>query len=259
MALRPLLGNMPRSPVGANTPKTIQTPADLEKYLADVGERTEWVACPQCAKEWNQLTIEGICYGCVDQRDKDAKRQLDLGQYLLKTIGVYGVERYSFGGFDVTSENEYAFRRFKEFKPETENLFVFGPCGTGKTHLAGALFKATCGANKTVRWTNPIYLSRAMRSRWAEDEESFVEWLVSHQVLIIDDLGVGKDTNQALALLYEVIDRRRHKGLNGLVITSNPSLDDLAQGYKDDRIASRIAGMCEVIQIDGKDRRSYKR
>jgi len=249
---------MPRSPIGENTPKGISSVADLQKYMADVYARAVWVTCPECATEWNELTEDAICIACVDKRHADAKRQMELGAYLLKTIGKYGVERYSFQTFEVTMENEYAFRRCKEFNPETQNLFLFGPCGTGKTHLAGALFKAMCAANLPVRWTNPIYLSRAMRSRWAEDEEQFVEWLVSHKVLIIDDLGVGKDTNQALALLYEVIDRRRHKGLNGLIITSNPSLDELAQSYKDDRIASRISGMCEVIQMNGKDRRSFR-
>lgn len=257
LALRPLLENTPRSPIGPNTPERLRAPEDVRRYLDDVAVRAVWEECPRCRRVWNALPEGGACIGCIEADNAAETRQIQLGEYLLKTIGPYGIERYTFAGFDVSPENEYAFGRFQSFDPVKDNLFAFGPCGTGKTHLAGALLKAVCAAGLTVKWTNPIYLARALRSRWASDEGPFVESLVSQQVLIIDDLGVGKDTNTTLSLIYEIIDRRRHKKLNGLVLTSNQSLDELAHAYRDDRIFSRIAGMCEVVQVGGPDRRQH--
>lgn len=256
MALRPLLTNTPRSPTGPNTPESIRSSEDVRRFLQDVYERTQWQICPNCQAEWNALTEAGICFGCIEHGEQGAKRQRELGEYIQKTLGPYGLERYSFDAFQVSDENEYAFRRFRDFKPESENLFLFGPCGTGKTHLAGALLKNVCAANLTVRWGTPIYFSRAMRSRFASEEDPYVEWLVAHEVLIIDDLGVGKDTDTTLKLLYEITDKRTHRKQNGLVLTSNLGLDELARNYRDDRIASRISGLCEVVQITGRDHRS---
>src|SRR5688572_5389380 len=188
LALRPLLQNTPRSPRGANTPAKIETAADVEAYLRDVYERAEWFTCA-CGRVWNCLTEEGICITCVDQRVADANRQVKLGEYLKKTIGPYGLEHYSFDRFQVTDKNKMAFQRCRDFNPTTDNLFIFGPCGTGKTHLAGAILKQTCAQNLTVKWANPMYVSRAIRSRFPSEEEAFVEDLLAHQVLIVDDLG----------------------------------------------------------------------
>ena len=73
------------------------------------------------------------------------------------------------------------------------------------------------------------------------------------KVLYLDDLGTEKASDWALQTLYLLIDRRYSEMLR-TVISSNLSLDELAD-HLDDRISSRIAGMCEVIKMEGKDRR----
>ena len=45
--------------------------------------------------------------------------------------------------------------------------------------------------------------------------------------------------------------------LSGVIISSNLSLDEIGQKI-DDRTASRIVEMCEVIKLDGADRRMQK-
>lgn len=44
----------------------------------------------------------------------------------------------------------------------------------------------------------------------------------------------------------------------GLIITSNLSLDNLRARFADDRLTSRIAGMCKILEITGADRRLGK-
>jgi DNA replication protein DnaC len=82
---------------------------------------------------------------------------------------------------------------------------------------------------------------------------SLIEKYAGKKCLILDDLGVEKTTEWSLQTLYTIIDRRYREEKQTL-ITSNLTLDEIAEKVGD-RIASRIAGMCKVVEIKGRDRR----
>ena len=196
-----------------------------------------------------------LCPACFDAEQAAEQKQRQLGEYLQKTIGPWGVAKYSFDSFNVNAGNMEAYQACTEFNPAFHNLFLWGECGTGKTHLAGAVMKAMCAAGRRVKWVNPLYLGRLLKSRWPSEEEGIIDELVNADVVFMDDLGVGREMNQALQIIYELTDKRRAQERNGLVITSNENLEVLAKNYKDDRIISRIAGLCRVIPLSGIDGR----
>ena len=72
-------------------------------------------------------------------------------------------------------------------------------------------------------------------------------------VLVIDDLGAEKMTDFVKQIIYFIINEREQRCLT-TIITSNFSLAQLDE-HIDSRISSRIAGMCKVIQLSGRDRR----
>lgn len=74
--------------------------------------------------------------------------------------------------------------------------------------------------------------------------------------LILDDLGAEKPTEYVRQATYYVINYREMHLLPTFV-TSNFSMDFLDENI-DPRISSRIAGMCEIIRLEGKDRRISK-
>lgn len=233
-----------------------KSPAEfIQTYLTDLGSRIQWQSCPQCQKEFNAMTLEGICVDCVDAREAGVKREQTNGELLLKSIGPYGVEKYSFQTFKKSPDNMMAFKIAEDFNPAKDNLYLWGPCGTGKTHLAGAVFKAAAGANCWIKWTNPIYLARGVRVRWANEEEMFVSDVAKVDVLVIDDLGVGRDVGAILQAVYEIVELRRNAKKNGLIITSNHSVQELSKKYGDDRFSSRISELCHVIELGGDDYR----
>lgn len=82
--------------------------------------------------------------------------------------------------------------------------------------------------------------------------------LCDQDLLVIDDLGIAKGTEFMIEVLCEVLNKRFLRGLNGLVVTSNLSLDDLAHKIGDDRLSSRIAGMCKTYELKGPDWRLNK-
>jgi DNA replication protein DnaC len=202
------------------------------------------------------LADGGVCVACNDERAASAIRQIRLGEYLQRVIGPFGVTRYRLDNFSVTAGNMEAFKACEDFDHRTDNLFMYGACGTGKTHLAGTILKRACALGLNVKWVNPMYLTRLIKSRWVSDEEAILEDLVLQDVLVVDDLGTGSDLNTTLRAIYEITDKRKAQNRNGLVITSNLSLDLLAQAYRDDRISSRISGLCKMIPLIGDDQRN---
>lgn len=74
--------------------------------------------------------------------------------------------------------------------------------------------------------------------------------------LIIDDLGAEKPTDFVRQATYYLINQREMNCLP-TIITTNFPLSYLDENI-DPRIASRIAGMCRVIELTGPDRRKMR-
>ena len=159
-----------------------------------------------------------------------------------------------------------------------ESIFLHGPPGVGKTHIVVALMREkiaednekriTYPANETeypVRYYCPTYprmisvpdllleIRECFSGRTGEGESALIEKYAGSRCLIMDDLGVEKTSEWSMQTLYTIIDRR-YRDVRQTLVTSNLSLDQIA-GKVGDRIASRIAGMCKVVELKGKDRR----
>jgi DNA replication protein DnaC len=70
----------------------------------------------------------------------------------------------------------------------------------------------------------------------------------------MDDLGTEKPSDWVIQTLYVIINSRYEEDKQ-TVITSNYSLEEIRKNLND-KIASRIIAMTEVIEIKGIDRRS---
>ena len=100
---------------------------------------------------------------------------------------------------------------------------------------------------------------RLFRGREADEEFALLKLFDGYRCLVIDDLGVGRSTEFSNQIIYEIIERRANAMRNGLIITSNLSLDEFAQKSGDDRLPSRIMGLCRRIKITSeKDMRGEK-
>ena len=178
----------------------------------------------------------------------------------------FGGEKFykqaTFDGYETTEWNRKAIETIKTFESQKDNVYLWGGCGSGKTRLMNILAKKyiDVGARprKDIRILRPMQLLRMFRCLEPREEEVLYENLSNLPILMIDDLGVEKSTEFAISTLYEIISMREGKGRNGLVITSNFSLDGLASKIGDDRLSSRLAGMCKVVSITGKDWRLKK-
>jgi DNA replication protein DnaC len=105
----------------------------------------------------------------------------------------------------------------------------------------------------------PAQIFRRVRGiKSGAEEQAIIDRIAAIPQLVIDDIGVEKNTGFSLAVLYEIIDARDMAYNKGLIVTSNLSLGALADRLGDDRVTSRLAGMCKVVEITGPDRRQPK-
>jgi DNA replication protein DnaC len=149
--------------------------------------------------------------------------------------------------------------------PETPPVFISGPVGTGKTHLAVAYLVREIqkwGENSRV-FIRSVDLFNKLRDSFRKNFEipasAIIESFSRYRFLVIDDLGTERDTPLVQEALYDIIDHRAGHRLP-TVITSNFTLDRVAEHYGEfgERLASRIVGMGETMTLLGKDRRRQK-
>jgi len=157
-----------------------------------------------------------------------------------------------------------------DFGQECSYYFSGGP-GTGKTHAICAMVRERAlsrfDRRECLFITVDDMLSE-LRSRYdksgrvvisdGEQEEearadAYTTRLKEIDVLALDDLGAERSTEWALGELYSIINHRYNE-LKITYISSNLDLGLLSGGFHQ-RIASRIAQMCEIINLTGVDRR----
>ena len=155
--------------------------------------------------------------------------------------------------------NDLAFTRARSFSCARENLYLWGPCGVGKTHLAFAIARRFCEEGRSVEFMRQPQLMRRVRLKDPDEEQRAITRLVRTEVFVLDDFGIGHDTAYARQIFQEILDGRDYNYLGGLVVTSKYSLDALAAKLDDDTISSRLAGMCRVTEVGGVDRRLQRR
>lgn len=222
-------------------------------------ENTPYKTCPSCNGEWTRLEPIGVCYDCALSKKSEVAAAEKLKGETLAFIGIKGYEQYALDKFKPLAGTEEALEACKTFDPDTDNLYIHGPCGTGKSHLAVSVWRKFFEGKRSCAVYRQPDIMRLFRGREADEEFTLLKFFDDYRCLVIDDLGVGKSTEFANQILYEIIERRANAMRNGLIITSNLSLDEFAQKAGDDRLPSRIMGLCKRIKITStKDMRWQK-
>ena len=138
-----------------------------------------------------------------------------------------------------------------------KNLFITGKSGVGKTVLAAGIAKECIKKHLPFRWISYPAFIMELQNLYRDDKESpfdtAQEIANTYGVLVIDDLGANKATEWVRQITYYIVNEREQRMLP-VIITSNFSLEEIAEQI-DSRISSRIAGMCKLIKLSGKDKR----
>lgn len=156
---------------------------------------------------------------------------------------------------------------------DKKGIFFTGLAGTGKTYLMYYMLKCIIeqetensfpqtaekafpfDSAKLFRFVDMPWLSMRLKSYVKNEEDPIdnVKDYMHPKYLFLDDLGAEKMTDFLFENFYVILDYR-YSHLLPCFISSNYSLKEISEKIND-RIASRIAEMCVLVQLDGDDRR----
>jgi DNA replication protein DnaC len=207
---------------------------------------------------WRSALVDGVCPKCaqaIEERHQQERRTCTLREQFIRELGVKPYRKYRFEQYQVTPGNKAAFERAKGFNPSNDNLYLWGPCGVGKTHLAVAILRRCFARGGSIALVTPFQLIRKLRMKPPNEEQREIDGFIRVQALVLDDFGDGTETPYARQILQEILDGRDFNDRGGLIVTSHHSLTALARRFNDRSIPSRLAGLCQVVEISGGDHR----
>lgn len=249
-----------------------------------IGSRIIWMpygpercSCPEAVAEHKKSEAERIA---KEEAERKAEEDRKLKERIRKIIGESGMgERFlrrTFNTFEITDNNRQAAiaaQRYadnfdkllpKRDKPEPgrNGLFISGPKGTGKTHLAASI------ANQLIQKGTPVIcmtmidlLERIKRTfaRGGADEGTVLSIYKTVPLLVIDDMGKEPPTEWAVSTIYNIINGR-YEAYMPTIVTTN--YDDQAliarmtpQATRDSITAEatidRLMEMCKGIVLAG--------
>ena len=197
--------------------------------------------CVRCGRE--DECVDGLCFVCIASQ----------------TYQLVGKNKYmNFKNFKVTDKNKIGYDTCLNYATQDENkgIFLFGKCGTGKTHLLASMANHYFVNKKSFRIIAYNKLIADLRDS-VEYASEFIDELSQEKRLLIDDIATGNITEFAKESIFNLIYKRYENNNFKIVITSNLSMTQISNQLGE-RISSRLAEMCRLIELQGDDNRIKK-
>lgn len=184
---------------------------------------------------------------------------------LLKRLRQAGFEEEkTLEGFDFSFNPQIPVKKIKQlanciYIENKENIFLLGPVGVGKSHIAQALGHIACRMGYDVLYTKAAKMFRYLNGGRADNSwETRIKRHTVTDLLIIDDFGLKPLTPLQSDDFYEVINERYMK--KSVIFTSNRSIEDWQGLFPDPLIANsaldRIAHNSHQIIMTGESYRN---
>ena len=89
-----------------------------------------------------------------------------------------------------------------------------------------------------------------------DGRQEYLDSLNRNNLLIIDDLGVERESEYMQEQVYNIIDARYRAG-RPLIVTTNISLEEIKnpKNVQRKRIYDRVLELCHPVKVDGTSRR----
>ena len=236
---------------------------------------TGLLICGQChTKKQKKISflgeerIVGCLCRCAAEKLEKEREEYRIKEELLniqkmKSAGLQdkAFYNYTFERCDASQENAIYAKRyvehFSEMAQTGQGLLFWGNVGTVKTFLAGCIANALLEKKIPVLMTSFPKILNALGGLYSAERNEYLASLNRYTLLVIDDMGIERDTQYTLETVYTVIDERYKSG-KPFIITTNIQLDILGnpQDLEHARIYDRIMERCMPVFFGGKNYRS---
>lgn len=208
-----------------------------------------------------------IARAAEEQREHEKRlleRVDELAQYNM--LGTAKLKGATFDAAEIGEDGAAAYdigRRYvRDFEAicksadDMKGLLLYGPVGTGKTHLAACIANALMAQFVPVLFTSVIELTGLFEEELGE----VLHRMRSARLLVLDDLGAERSTDFKVEQVYNVVNSRCND-MKPLIVTTNCTLEDM-RAEKDlryRRIWERVRSMCREVRMDGESWRKRKK
>ena len=229
--------------------------------------------CPQCGLPYRNLLLgkQWFSSPACDCRDRAERAQLaqewkeeEWSRRLREAgLGARWCE-CSFQQFEQSEGNRLALERCRAYAQqwprqarlrEGSGMLLSGPAGVGKSHLAAAIVLELLERGAKILFRNTSAFLCRLKDGYAEDrsEREEMERLELVELLVLDDLGVERDSPWERETLYRVVNGR-YEQLKPIIVTTNADLNLLEKSLGP-RTFGRLLEMCLPLQVRGEDHR----
>ena len=142
-------------------------------------------------------------------------------------------------------------QHWEEFRNSSTGLLLWGDVGTGKSFIAGCIANALLDKGVPVLMTNFARLLNKLTDMYSSDRNAYIDSFKRYPLLIIDDLGMERNSEFAREQVFNVIDSRYRSQLP-MIVTTNLSLEELKDptDLSRSRIYDRVLERCMPICVN---------
>ena len=214
--------------------------------------------------EVSRKTIEPRCMCACQTEDYDRREQERKHREFLdmvaknRSIGLPdpGLRKHTFEndlGYNpkqIRMAKRYV-QHWEEMQKNSTGLLLWGDVGTGKSFIAGCIANALLDKGVPVIMTNFARLLNKLTDMYAGDRNAYIDSFKRYPLMIIDDLGVERNSEFAREQVFSVIDSRYRSELP-MIVTTNLTLEELQhpEDLSRSRIYDRVLERCLPIRIN---------
>ena len=255
----------------------------------EFGDRIIWdpagpqrCTCPEALADYEKQLADEKATEEARIRAEQEQQMRERVARIIKDSGITArfLQR-TFDTFQITNSNRKAFTVCKEYadtfekkRPGTNNpdpgrngLFITGPKGIGKTHLAAAIANQIMNQGTAVICKTMIDLLDGIRTTFdpatQTTSSSVLAIYKDVPLLIIDDIGKEPPTEWAISTIYNIINGR-YEALMPTIVTTNYTDEQLLQrltpprgdAVTADAAIDRLREMCSGLLMAGPSWRS---
>jgi len=181
--------------------------------------------------EWqtieHQATQENWSYSqfllALAEGEASRRDQARIARALTEAQLPYGKSWSNFEFAHVPTLNSAVVMQFAQspaWVQTASNLLIFGPSGTGKTHVSAALGRSMIELGKSVKFICATTLGQQLQQAKLQLQlPAMLMKLDRYDLLILDDLGYVKKSEAETSVLFELIAHRYER--RSLLITAN--------------------------------------
>lgn len=209
-----------------------------------------------------ERVVSSLCKCQEEERDrrtrKQEQRDFQIRRERLREEGLEDKAYYEYcfandNGRNPQLRHAHTYvENWNRMQKEGIGMLIWGGTGTGKSFMAGCIANALIDQCVPVMMTNFARILNKITGTFGDERNQIISRMNHNSLLIIDDLGIERNTDFAMEQIFNVIDSR-YRSRKPMIICTNLGLSELKNppDLDHERIYERILEHSIPIKCNG--------